>query len=1018
MQKLNNLLLSTIFLCLGLSQLQAQQFFFSQEQPSNCNASDGIITLVPTRGVPPFSYLWSTGSTEVSLRNIPKGTYSATLTDASGATVSHTSILNTEELDVRLTSSLPAGGCNPNSGALSVAPVGGQAPFTYTWSNGSTDANLQGLTAGIFSVTVQDANGCTANGEYEVIPLPWQYSTYVSFFTNDQPDCSNLNNGSISTFMNYSPYPPFSYAWSNGETDQTISNLAKGSYAVTITDALGCSSSSSFFLDNKLTTTGNVICSGNNTGTASAQLVNATGPVTYTWSNGQNGSNLSGLTDGLYSVTATDAQGCNASSDVRISAPNLFLQDYSLDCYSGNNGQGYCYVNYDQATAYLWDNGETNPWATTLSPGTHTITVTTSLGCTLTGSLDIAQPVAAPYIIGNNIVPADCANNQGGAMNLNISGGFPAYNFYAYGPDGFLATDPNALQNLQAGDYYIYISAQGFQQCYANISLHVPDAGGFEPALVTSDLDCTTGFGDAAVINVTAPNVQYEWSTGDTGPALFNLTQGCYNVSVTGGGSCVEYLEFCFPKEDSIEFNQCAANVTGKLINDLGVAGCNGASGIPYQVIRTMPSGAINFTDQNGDYAILLPNGTFNLDAPQYSAGDIACPAGGVHTVNSVIGQTISGQDFHFLNNNSLDLRIQQKPLRTAQPGYPYSMRVEVCNDGSTAVPGTIDLEYGNLLGTLSNSHFAQHPGAIVLNSEVTGSPNNNADFNIASLAAGACELLQLDLLTGIGTPVNSEFITDARVNPSAGDPTPANNISTLYNTVVGSFDPNCVLAYPARNGNPKDGGQIIRDQDNTIVYQIFFQNTGTAPADQVVVRDLVDPNLDLASIRNITATHNMKIVTSENNKELIFKFDNIGLPDSTSDYAGSIGSIQYQIDLKPGLALGTEVKKQVAIFFDFNSPVITNQNVLELVNSSKVAQLNNDKNLNLYPNPADGFTGFYCDGASEMKVYDTAGKLVISVEYEAGLQEINTTALPNGVYLIRLETNGKIRSGKLVVSH
>ncbi|MBL7808516.1 MAG: T9SS type A sorting domain-containing protein, partial [Saprospiraceae bacterium] len=795
-------------------------------------------------------------------------------------------------------------------------------------------------------------------------------------------------------------------------------NLVKGTYVVTITDALGCSATSSFFLDNKINTNSNVICSGNNTGTVSAQLVNATAPVNYSWNTGQTGPNLNGLTDGLYTVTATDAQGCIASTQVQVFAPTLHVYDYSIDCYSGNGGYGYCQVYSDQVLSYQWDNGETNAWASTLSPGTHTITVSTSLGCILTGSVNIAQPIAPAYSISGSSSPSDCSNNQGGSINLNISGGLLSYNLYVYGPNGFLTTDINALQNLQRGDYYVNISATGNFQCYGNTTVHVADAGGFEPSLVISDLDCATGIGDAAVINVTAPNVQYEWSTGDTGPALFNLTQGCYSVSVTGDGSCVEYMNFCFPKEDSIEFNQCSATVSGKLINDLGVAGCNGASGIPYQVIRTMPSGAINFTDQNGDYAIMLPNGTYNLDAVQYSAGDIACPAGGVHTVNSVIGQTISGLDFHFLNNNALDLRIQQKPLRTAQPGYPYSMRVEVCNDGSTALPGTIDLEYGNLLGTLGNSHFAQHPGAIVLNNEVAGNPNNSANFNIPSLAAGACELLQLDMLIGTGTPVNSEFITDARVSPSAGDPTPANNISTLYNTVVGSFDPNCVLAYPARNGTPKYGGEIIQNQDNTLTYQIFFQNTGTAPADQVVVRDLLDPNLNPASIRNISATHNMRILVSEDNKELIFKFDNIGLPDSTSDYAGSIGSIQYQIDLKPGLTLGTKIKKQVGIFFDFNSPVITNENVLLLVNSTKVTPLLSDNEINLFPNPADGFTGFYCDSTSQMSMYDTAGKLIVSAVYEPGLQELDTANLPNGIYLIRLNTNGKIRSGKLVVSH
>lgn len=82
-------------------------------------------------------------------------------------------------------------------------------------------------------------------------------------------------------------------------------------------------------------------------------------------------------------------------------------------------------------------------------------------------------------------------------------------------------------------------------------------------------------------------------------------------------------------------------------------------------------------------------------------------------------------------------------------------------------------------------------------------------------------------------------------------------------------------------------------------MYQIYFQNTGNAPADRVVVRDPLDNHLNINSIRNITASHDMKVSVSEGNDQLLFEFNNINLPDSTTDYAGSIGYIQYEIDLE-----------------------------------------------------------------------------------------------------------------------
>ncbi len=1018
MNKLNCFLL-TVFVTVMAVQLNAQKFFFSPERPSNCAASDGILTIVPTRGVPPFTYLWSTGATEVSIKNIVKGAYAATLTDATGATFAQTHILNSEELDVTLLHAQPSSLCNPNSGALTVDPLGGLAPFSYTWSNGQTTASIQGLTAGTYSVTVQDANGCLAEGVYQVEGLTFNYYTQAVIATEAKPNCSNLSNGELSAVLYYNYYSPITYAWSNGAVGQSANNLSEGTYTVTITDALGCTASTSTFLQKDLVLTGNVVCNGSTTGSASAALVNATAPVSYVWANGQTGPSLTNVPNGQYAVTATDANGCQANGVATVAIPSLYFNEYTPKCYSGNSGIGYCWVNNDVPTSFLWDNGETNSWTSTLSQGSHSVTVTTSLGCTLSGSLIIPPPVAPPFTFTTAPSPADCSAGTGGAMNLVISGGIAPYTFQAYGPGGFYTSNVNSLQNIQGGEYQLSINSTNVQGCYGNSNVVVPDANGFMPSLVIDQIDCNTGYGSAAVVGVTTPGAQYNWSTGANAPALFNLTEGAYQVTVSAGASCNRFYEFYLnSKEDSLQVFGCATGASGKLINDLGVAGCAGTQGIPYQLIRTLPSGALNFTDENGVYRAGLAGGTFELLAANYDPADIACPLNAKHTVTAVAGSTITGLDFHFLNNNAIDHRVRQTALRTAQPGYPYSLRMEVCNDGATVNPGMLDLAYCNFLGAATGHHFPQHPGAFVLSTETTGIPNNSAMFSFPGVAAGDCEILQLDLQVPTTTPLNTAFESVAQVSPSSGDPTPDNNQSTRYSTVMGAFDPNCVLAYPARNGNPRDGGQILRYEDNTIVYQIFFQNTGNAPADLVVVRDPLDENLDLSTIRNITSSHSMKILTDSDDKMLVFKFENIELPDSTTDYAGSIGSIQYEIDLKPGVSVGTEILKKAAIYFDFNAPVITNQNVLEIVSTTKTNLLPTDNSIVLFPNPTDAAFGFYCDSTAKMSLFNALGVLISTQTVDGGLHQVSTADLPAGIYLVQLDTNGKIRSGKLVVSH
>lgn len=1021
MNKLNHYLLAIIMFATAC-QMSAQQFFFSSERPGSCSATDGILTIVPTRGVAPFTYLWSDGSTEVSIKNQIKGAYSATITDAVGATIAHTYHLNSVEFDLQQTGGLPVGLCAPNTGMIALTPDGGQAPYTYTWSNGMTGSTISGLAAGTYTVTAVDATGCQATGEYTVAQLTSNYYIQSEIGLASAPDCANPNGGELNTYLSHGAiYPPFSYNWSNGATTPTISGVPTGLYVATITDALGCAVSNSILLGNKMNNAGSVVCSGNNIGTVSAELVNGAAPITYNWSNGASGPTQSNLSSGSYLVTATDANGCSASEYVQVAIPILNLQDNSQKCYTGNNGVGYCWVYWDQGTSFLWDDGNTSPWNATLSQGNHNITVTTSLGCVLNGTLTIAPPAAAPFTFNTSPTPADCVNGLGGAMNLSISGGVAPFNFAVYGPNGFFSSDVNSLQNIQAGEYQLSAYSTAINACYGNATVSISDQGGFEPQLQVTNIDCLTGVGSAAIVNVTTPGVQYNWSEGSSSQALFNLTQGCYSVTVTAGASCNQFYQFClYNEEDSLQMGSvCYASAKGKLINDLGVPGCIGTTGIPYQLIRTLPSGALNFTDENGDFQVNTGAGAYEIATANYDPADIACPPTGKYSFNAVAGTTLTGLDFHFLSNSNIDHRVRQRALRTAQPGYPYSLRFEVCNDGAAANPGTLDVEYGNFLGLTTGHNFPQHPGAYAFTSEASGAPNNSASFSFPGVAPGACELLQIDLQTQTTTPVNSPFLSIANVSPSSGDPTPANNISTLQSTVMGSFDPNCVLSYPARNGNPKDGGEILRNQDNTVVYQIFFQNTGNAPADLVVVRDPLDENLDLSTIRNITATHDMKISTDNNDKILVFRFNNINLPDSTTDYAGSIGSIQYEIDLKPGLSLGTDIKKQVGIFFDFNQPVITNENVLEVVSAlgtKPVIDLGSA--LTIFPNPTDAEFGFHCDTTSKMRIYNALGVLMSTETVEGGLKRVSTVDFPSGIYLVQLETNGKIRNGKVVVTH
>jgi uncharacterized repeat protein (TIGR01451 family) len=1013
-----NVLFTALVLLLG-NTLSAQQFFFSAERPSACASTNGILTIVPMRGVPPFTYSWSNGATDLSLKNIPKGVYSATMTDATGATVSHTYHLNSEELYIYLISSKPVTFCTPLSGELELGVNGGVAPYTYTWSNGQTTSTASALTANTYSVTVVDATGCSATGEYLVETANWSYSPYATIQIDNHPDCSNTNAGILSAYMEFSGYGPYTYQWTTGATTPTVNGMPKGLYGVTVTDDLGCSRSTSIFVDHDLSLSTNVVCTGANTGYVTAQLTNGVAPVIYQWSTGQTGSTISNLNNGTYVVTATDANGCSSVQAGTVAVPVIDALSANLKCYSGNGGGAYVNVFNDGVQSYLWDNGETSGNANSLSPGQHSVTVTTSLGCILTDIVTIDPPVAAPFQITAAPTPANCATGVGGSLNLNITGGTPAYNFYAYGPNGFSSNAQSALQNLQAGSYWITVNNWQLG-CYGYATVTVPDNSGFNPELVTQELDCINQFGAAAVTNVTNADATYQWSTGNTGSSVFNLTQGCYSVVVTAGnGNCTKFFEFClYPNDSFPTINNCFAEVSGQLINDNNVPGCTGTTGIPYQLIRTEPSGALTFTNDFGQYQVFLPQGTFDIEPASYDANDIVCPAGGFYTVTATPGTPQTGLDFHFYNPNPIDYRVRQRPLRTAQPGYPFSMRIDVCNDGTAAPAGSLDYTYGNFLTNVLNGQFSKNNGTFTLTGITSGAPENTANFTFPSVSPGTCEVLQIDFQVPTTVPGATEFLTQADVSPVAGDPTPDNNTSRMVNTVMGSFDPNAVYAFPARKGNPKDGGEILQNVDNSITYQIVFQNTGTAPADIVVIKDTLSAFLDINTIRNISTSHEMKVHLEDDNKVLVFQFPNIHLPDSTSDFAGSIGSVQFDINLKPGLPLGTVVEKQAAIFFDFNAPVITNNNQLTLVDDSSDTRspIEDGKSVVVFPNPASDYFAFYLDEASVVRVFNSLGAQVWQQKNERGLQRVMTQELPVGIYMVRFEIGDKLMHARVVV--
>ncbi|MCB0639541.1 MAG: T9SS type A sorting domain-containing protein, partial [Lewinella sp.] len=268
-----------------------------------------------------------------------------------------------------------------------------------------------------------------------------------------------------------------------------------------------------------------------------------------------------------------------------------------------------------------------------------------------------------------------------------------------------------------------------------------------------------------------------------------------------------------------------------------------------------------------------------------------------------------------------------------------------------------------------------------------------------------------LDADTPLGTPVISTLeatipLADANTN---------NNVSELADIVVGAFDPNDIQVSLSRI-NP---GMVADEVE--LEYRIRFQNTGNYPADRVVVRNKIAEGLNLSSIRGIVTSHPVA-VERMSSRELAFVFDNIQLPDSTSNESESHGFITYRIRVEPSLLLGDTIPNQAAIFFDFNAPVITNIATTAVDDFTGIRQpFSPETALTVFPNPVrtDAWLTVGAPAAEQgdLYVYDVLGRCRRIIRgFDPSRDRLSTANLSKGPYWLVLDTETRWWQGRVLV--
>ncbi|MCB0430465.1 MAG: PKD domain-containing protein [Flavobacteriales bacterium] len=277
----------------------------------SCNGEmDGSIDLTVLAGVGPFTYLWDDGATTQDRNGLAGGTYTFTVTDANGCTFTYPVDIN-EAPALTVAPTIFDASCGNSDGGITLNVTGGISPYSYMWNNGATTANLSGITAGAYSVTVSDSAGC-----YDVLPLNVNDMGGPSVSSaNSFPLCYGGSDGAIDATVSGGA-APYTYAWNTGETTEDITGLTDGNYALTVTDTVGCVGALSVHIIEPKELVANCSEGG---GDVMSNPTGGTSPYTYLWSpGGATTATVTGVTPGTYYVTVTDGNGCTDEDSVIV----------------------------------------------------------------------------------------------------------------------------------------------------------------------------------------------------------------------------------------------------------------------------------------------------------------------------------------------------------------------------------------------------------------------------------------------------------------------------------------------------------------------------------------------------------------------------------------------------------------------------------------------------------------------------------------------------------------------------
>ena len=571
-------------------------------------------------------------------------------------------------------------------------------------------------------------------------------------------------------------------------------------------------------------------------------------------------------------------------------------------------------------------------------------------------------------------------------------------------PDGNPANNTSSHNILSAFETSTHLKLHFTAPSGGNFHLH----GTFPYAPPNAwDLYSPAGNVTEYVQNIYFNEIGCQWFTYDIYSVTNDYALDVYSIAADGAETLLTTITSSYPWPDQnfsgllLKFNATefvAPMISGYVFNDLNANAVQDAGEPGIGNIAVQYGGQTFYTDNNGMYYLNL-NAGYN-GAIQIVYDNSIWQSTSTGTSVSTATNFVGSANFGLINaspNYDLNADISLPPLVCSQSG---ELDVMINNSGNSICDATI---------TITTDPSINITSAIPSPTSISG---NIMIWNMDQMNAGASELLKLFILSPDYNLMGSPILTSVELvtMTESGIVMNTENISETE-ILLCAWDPNQITATPAGAGT----GNII-DPGTEIEYLIEFQNTGNAPATDIVVSNMLDSDLDYSTFEWIGASHVCHPVVNLNDGQLNFEFPEIMLPDSTNDEPNSHGWLRYKVHAKSTLTPGTAIDNTAYIYFDQNPAVVTNTYTHHITTVS-VDESSIDQFM-IYPNPAQDEIFILNAGndAIELTIHNAQNALMKKQNIRNKTQSVQIGELPSGIYFITMtEANGKKHFTRLV---